>query len=155
MLIDVLDESGMAVDVDALEAQARFVLQQLKMHPEAELSVVLVDEETMADYHLRYMDEPGPTDVMSWSMDEIRQPGQQDDAEEGHLGDVMICPQVAARQAVDVGHSTVAELEVLLTHGILHLLGHDHEEPEEHAVMFGLQEQLVREWRDRAGDTRS
>jgi len=155
MLIDVLDESGTSVDVDALEAQARFVLQQLKMHPEAELSVVLVDEETMADYHLRYMDEPGPTDVMSWSMDEIRQPGQQDDAEEGHLGDVMICPQVAARQAVDVGHSTVAELEVLLTHGILHLLGHDHEEPEEHAVMFGLQEQLVREWRDRAGDTRS
>ena len=95
-----------------------------------------------------WMDEPGATDVLSFPMDELR-PGKDDEEPEpGLLGDVVLCPQVAARQAHDAGHSTADELELLLTHGILHLLGYDHAEPDEEREMFGLQRQLLTSWRE-------
>jgi probable rRNA maturation factor len=89
------------------------------------------------------MDEPGPTDVLSFPMDELR-PGRADDpTPAGLLGDVVLCPEVAVEQARTAGHSTVEELLLLTTHGILHLLGYDHAEPEEEKEMFGLQRQLL------------
>ena len=135
----------------------RFTLDQMRIHPLAELSVLLVDERTMTDLHERWMGEPGPTDVLAFPMDELRPPhlgGNRADpdpgADPGLLGDVVLCPQVAAEQAA-AGHSTQDELELLCVHGILHLLGYDHAEPEEHAAMFGTQDQLLKLWRDTKG----
>jgi len=146
MSIEVVNETDVAIDVDALEAQARFTLGRLRIHPQAELSVVLIDEAAMTDLHVKWMDEPGPTDVMSFPMDELRPTKDDDEPEEGLLGDVVICPQVAAKQAETAGHRLEDEVALLLTHGILHLLGYDHAEPEEHAEMFGLQARLLAEW---------
>src|ERR1700761_4140793 len=137
MSIDIANESGAAVDEADLAGVARFALDQMRIHPLAELSVLIVDERTMTELHERWMGEPGPTDVLSFPMDELRPPhlgGNRDDPgpEPGLLGDVVLCPQVAAEQAKKAGHSTQDELELLCVHGILHLLGYDHAEPEEH-----------------------
>jgi probable rRNA maturation factor len=144
--IDVANESDYEVDLEPLGAQARFVLDRLRIHPQAELSVLLVGEAAMTDLHVRWMDEPGPTDVMSFEMDELRPTKGEEEPEPGMLGDVVICPQVAERQAEAAGHRMADELALLLTHGILHLLGYDHAEPDEHAEMFGLQARLLAEW---------
>jgi probable rRNA maturation factor len=144
--VEVNDESGAGVDVERLSRLSRFVLDRLRVHPLAELSVVAVDAETMAGHHLQWMDEEGPTDVMSFPMDELR-PGRDDEEPEpGLLGDVVLCPEVAATQATAAGHSTAHELDLLCTHGVLHLLGYDHAEPEEQKEMFGLQTELLRDW---------
>ena len=148
MSIDVNNESGVDIDVTPLVAVSRHVLDRLRVHPLAELSVVLVDTKAIEQLHVKWMDEPGPTDVLSFPMDELR-PGKEDEEPEpGLLGDVVLCPQVAAQQARAAGHSTAEELELLLTHGILHLLGYDHAEPEEEREMFGLQRQLLTSWRE-------
>ncbi len=154
MSIEVVNETEVDVDVDALGAQARFTLDRLRIHPQAELSVVLVDEAAMTELHVRWMQEPGPTDVMSFPMDELRPTKDDEEPEEGLLGDVVICPQVAAQQAQAAGHRLEDELALLLTHGILHLLGYDHAEPDEHAEMFGLQAHLLAEWVARAAGDR-
>ncbi|MFN8158471.1 MAG: rRNA maturation RNase YbeY [Candidatus Nanopelagicales bacterium] len=146
MTIEVVNESDVDVDVDVLGRQAAFVLERLRIHPQAELSVVLVGEEPMTDLHVRWMNEPGPTDVLSFPMDELRSPRDDEEPEPGVLGDVVLCPQVAQRQADAAGHALDDELALLLTHGILHLIGYDHAEPEEHAEMFGLQARLLAEW---------
>ena len=118
-------------------------MEQLRIHPQAELSILLVDEQTMADYHVRFMDLPGPTDVLSFPMDELR-PGSEDHpTPPGLLGDIVLCPQVAETQAEAAGHSTMDELVLLTTHGLLHLLGYDHAEPDEEREMFGLQRELI------------
>ncbi len=147
--VEVDNRSSLPVDPEPLVAQAAFMLDRLGMHPEVELSISLVDPEEITDLHVRWMDLPGPTDVLSFPMDELRVPGPGESPEPGMLGDVVICPQVAAEQGEAAGHGLPGELELLLTHGILHLLGHDHAEPEEHAVMFGLQDQLLAAWRGR------
>jgi probable rRNA maturation factor len=161
--IEIANESGVAVDEVALASVARFVLDQLRIHPLAELSVLLVDETAMADLHMKWMDEPGPTDVLSFPMDELRPPsaggahgaragGEDAGPEPGLLGDVVLCPQVAAVQARQAGHSAQQELELLCVHGILHLLGYDHADPEEEAEMFGLQGELLQAWREETAE---
>ena len=151
MSVEVLNESGVTVDEERLVALSRFVLGRMRIHPLAELSVKVVDEGTMTALHERWMDEPGPTDVLSFPMDELRPPRDQDeDPEPGMLGDVVLCPSVAERQAVAAGHSTEDELHLLTTHGILHLLGYDHAEPAEEREMFALQDDLLRSWREHA-----
>lgn len=147
MSIDIANESGWDADEESIVCQASFVLERLRIHPQAELSLVLVDEAAMTTLHERWMDEPGPTDVMSFPMDELRPTADGAVAEPGLLGDVVICPAVAARQAGIAGHTERDELGILLTHGILHLLGYDHAERDEERLMFGLQGQLVAEWR--------
>ena len=154
MTVEVVNESDVDVDIEALGAQARFVLDRLRIHPQAELSVLLVDEAAMTELHVRWMNEPGPTDVLSFPMDELRQPQDDDEPEPGMLGDVVLCPQVAVRQALAAGHHRDDELALLLTHGILHLLGYDHAEPDEHAEMFGLQARLLAEWVAHSGGPR-
>ncbi len=143
MSIEVNNESGFEVDGAEFAALARHVLDALNVHPLTELSILLVDATVMAELHVQWMDEPGPTDVLSFPMDELR-PGTQDEpTPAGLLGDVVLCPEVAARQAVAANHSTVEELLLLTTHGILHLLGFDHAEPEEEKEMFALQRRLL------------
>ena len=143
MSIEVNNESDYAADEAEFAALARYVLDELHVHPQAELAILFVDTATMTDLNRRWMDERGPTDVLSFPMDELRpgRPGEPSAA--GLLGDVVLCPEVAAKQARSAGHSTSEELLLLTTHGILHLLGFDHAEPEEEKEMFDLQRRLL------------
>jgi probable rRNA maturation factor len=156
MSVEIANESGIDIDERLLAALARHVLGDMRVHPLAELSVLLVDEPAMTELHVKWMGEEGPTDVLAFPMDELRlpQPGgygdhspPDDDAGEKLLGDVVICPQVAATQAAEAGHDVQDEIDLLCTHGILHLLGYDHADPAEHAAMFGLQDRLLASWR--------
>ncbi len=146
MSVEVGNESGSDVDVERLSRLGRFTLDSLRIHPQAELSVLLVDIDTMTHLHEKWMDEPGPTDVLSFPMDELRPPDDDAEPEPGLLGDVVLCPVVAKQQAATAGHRFEDELDLLCIHGILHLLGYDHAEPEEHREMFGLQTRLLAEW---------
>ena len=143
MSIEVNNESGVPVDEAEIVALARHVLDGMRVHAQAELSVLLVDEAAMEQLNRQWMDEQGPTDVLSFPMDELRPGREEDDAQPGLLGDVVLCPQVARRQARQAGHSNEEELLLLTTHGILHLLGFDHAEPEEEQEMFDLQRRLL------------
>ena len=149
MTIEVIDESGHGLDVQALSQLSRFVMDQMRVHPQAELCIKAVDEATIAELNETWMEKEGPTDVLAFPMDELRPGLVNEEPEEGMLGDLVLCPSVAERQAATAGHSTDAEIELLTVHGILHLLGYDHAEPEEHREMFGLQAQLLDEWRAR------
>jgi len=143
MSIEVNNESGHEVDEAELAAVARYVLDEMHVHPQADLSVLLVDVEVMTDLHVRWMDEPGPTDVLSFPMDELRPGRDGEPTPAGLLGDVVLCPAVAMEQARAAGHSTAEELLLLTVHGILHLLGYDHAEPAEEKEMFALQRRLL------------
>jgi probable rRNA maturation factor len=145
--IEILDESGSGLDVKHFSRLARFVMDQMRIHPLAELCIKAVDEDTIAELNEKWMEKEGPTDVLAFPMDELRPGLVTEEPEEGVLGDLVLCPVVAERQGEAAGHGTLAELELLTTHGILHLLGYDHAEPEEHKVMFGLQDQLLAQWR--------
>lgn len=161
MSVEIRNESGVSVDEPALAALARYVLDELRIHPLAELSVLLVDSATIAGLHQRWMGEEGPTDVLAFPMDELRPPppgsdradraGSTGDTPVTVLGDVVLCPEVATEQAREAQRPVTDELEMLCTHGILHLLGFDHAEPREHATMFGLQDQLLDSWRTGRG----
>ncbi|WP_018599307.1 rRNA maturation RNase YbeY [Mycobacterium sp. 155] len=148
MSIEVSNESGIDVSESELISVARFVIEKMDVHPAAELSMVLVDSAAMADLHMRWMDLPGPTDVMSFPMDELEPGGRPDSSEPGPamLGDIVLCPEFAEQQAVKAGHSLGQELALLTVHGVLHLLGYDHAEPDEEKEMFALQRQLLEEW---------
>ncbi|WP_395692810.1 rRNA maturation RNase YbeY [Nocardioides sp.] len=147
MTIEILNESGRELDERRLAALSRFVLDRMRVHPLAELCIKAVDEPTIAELNQRWMEKEGPTDVLAFPMDELRPGLVDEDPEEGVLGDLVLCPDVAARQGEAAGHGTEAEVELLTVHGILHLLGYDHAEPEEHRVMFGLQDELLAAWR--------
>ena len=156
MPIEIANESGESVDERALAALAEHVLAALRVHPLAELSVLLVEPAAMAELHARWMGEPGPTDVLAFPMDELH-PGRgdgPDPPEPGLLGDVVLCPAIAREQARAAGHSATDELHLLCTHGILHLLGYDHGEPDEEREMFALQAQLLGSWQQAAGRAR-
>jgi probable rRNA maturation factor len=147
--IEVANESGVAVDESALASVARHVLAAMRVNPAAELSIMVVTTEVMTELHERWMDEPGPTDVMAFPMDELVDESRRPDAPEigpALLGDVVLCPAFAAAQARKAGHGLGDELALLTVHGVLHLLGYDHAEPEQEREMFGLQNALLAEW---------
>ena len=148
MTIEVSNESGVDVSETELVSVARFVIARMDVNPAAELSMLLLDTAAMADLHMRWMDLPGPTDVMSFPMDELEPGGRPDAPEPGPamLGDIVLCPAFAAKQAEAAGHSLGHELALLTVHGVLHLLGYDHAEPDEEKEMFGLQAQLLEQW---------
>ncbi|MET7637923.1 rRNA maturation RNase YbeY [Streptomyces sp. NPDC005438] len=154
MSIEVNNESGRTVDERALLDVARYALNRMRIHPLAELSVIVVDADAMEQLHRQWMDLPGPTDVMSFPMDELRPPSKdEEEPPQGLLGDIVLCPEVAERQgaAAPTQHSMDEELHLLTVHGVLHLLGYDHEEPSEKAEMFGLQAAIVEGWRAEQG----
>ena len=142
--VELTNESGFPVDEESLQAVTIHAMASMKVHPDADVAIVLVDENAMADLHLQWMDEPGPTDVLSFPMDELRPGLEGDDAAEGILGDIVLCPAVAQKQADAAGHSLMDELHLLTVHGMLHLLGFDHSEPEEEKEMFALQGDILR-----------
>jgi probable rRNA maturation factor len=143
MTIDINNESGIEIDETVLLRLMEYDLAELHVSPDADLAIVLVDEGAMEALHVQWMDEPGPTDVLSFPMDELR-PGTEDaPTPAGLLGDIVLCPQVAETQAVAAKHSTQDELIMLTTHGLLHLLGFDHAEPDDEREMFALQKELI------------
>ncbi len=152
MSIEVLNEAEAEVDVTQLAKLSRFVMDRLRVHPQAELCIKLVDEPTMAQLNEQWMEKEGPTDVLAFPMDELRPGLVNEEPEEGVLGDLVLCYRVAERQAEAAraagqgGYATADEVDLLTVHGILHLLGYDHAEPEEHKEMFGLQARLLAEW---------
>ena len=143
MSIELSNESEVEVDLDRVQALAIHVRDELKLHPQVDVGIIFVDEEPMTELHIKWMDEPGPTDVLSFPMDELRPGSDLVPSPEGVLGDIVVCPQVAAEQAVKAGHGTIDEILLLVTHGMLHLVGFDHAEPEEEREMFGLQRQII------------
>jgi probable rRNA maturation factor len=145
--IEVLDESGRGVDINRLTKLSSFVLERMRVHPLAELCIKMVDVATITELNVRWMDKEGPTDVLAFPMDELRPGLVSAEPDEGVLGDLVLCPEIAARQGAAAGHGAEAELDLLTVHGILHLLGYDHAEPAEHAEMFGRQEELLAAWR--------
>ena len=149
MSIEICNESGVAVDERSIVSVARFALDAMRVNPLAELSVLLVELDVMAELHQRWLELPGPTDVMSFPMDELdasRRPDSLDDPE-SILGDIVLCPEFARDQARTAGHGLSEELHLLTVHGVLHLLGYDHAEPDEEREMFSLQNKLLARWR--------
>lgn len=149
-MIEINNESGIAVDEPSIVAVANYSLQELNVDPLAELSILLVDLASMAALHVEWMDEPGPTDVLSFPMDELR-PGssrgdEREDDGQSVLGDIVLCPEFASDQAKKAGHSLDHELQLLTVHGVLHLLGYDHVELDEEREMFALQNELLVGW---------
>ena len=149
--IEVSNESGVPVDAELIVSVARHALQAMRVSPAAELSIIAVTTDAMAELHERWMDEPGPTDVMSFPMDELVEESRRPDASTmgpALLGDIVLCPEFAKAQARSAGHSLDDELHLLTVHGVLHLLGYDHAEPEQEQEMFGLQNRLLAQWQD-------
>ncbi|WP_020498115.1 rRNA maturation RNase YbeY [Sciscionella marina] len=147
MSVEIANESGVGVDEQSIVEAARFALGQLEVSPLAELSVLLVDLSVMSDMHEQWMDLPGPTDVMSFPMDELDTMRRPDATESGPsmLGDIVLCPEFARDQARKAGHALMDELHLLTVHGVLHLLGYDHAEPAEEREMFTLQKRILAE----------
>jgi probable rRNA maturation factor len=156
MSVFVANDSGVDVDEIELVALARHVLSSQGVSPLAELSLMIVDVKHMERLHEVYMGEPGPTDVLAFPQDDLDSGApvtSSDDVPEALLGDVVLCPQVAERQALAAGHSPTQELHLLCTHGILHLLGYDHADPEGEQEMVGVQTRLMDAWRARRSAT--
>jgi probable rRNA maturation factor len=143
MSIEINNESDISVDEIRVLALATFALDYMHLHPDTDLAIVFVDEPAMEVLHIQWMDEPGPTDVLSFPMDELRPGSEGQLTPAGLLGDIVVCPQVAAAQAETAGHEMINEILLLTTHGVLHLLGFDHAEPEEEKEMFGLQREIL------------
>jgi probable rRNA maturation factor len=192
MSIEIANESGHEVNADAIVAVARHALGQMGVNPLAELSVLLVDSDYMAELNHRWMGKDGPTDVLAFPMDEDsidHGPAEASGSQPTLLGDIVLCPEVAGQQAArygtadprmrshadgegETGHGSVTagepaeeeppadhrppaatgdytpadELAMLTVHGVLHLLGYDHAEPEEEREMFALQGKLLESW---------
>ena len=141
MTIEVINTSGQLVPATEINSLLTFALLELQLNPECEINVSFVDDEYMTELHIKWMDEPGTTDVLSFPMDMPETPGQA-----VTLGDIVISPIVAAEQAKAQGHSIEHEIFILATHGLLHILGYDHADKAEEKVMFDLQEKIVRDW---------
>ena len=141
MTIEVTNRSGVSAPEHEIESLLTFGIDYMELHPECELSVTFVDDQEMEELHIKWMDEPGTTDVLSFPMD---MPEGKDDPV--MLGDIVIDPIVAAQQAASAGHSTEHEIYILAAHGLLHILGYDHADKDEEKVMFELQETIVKKW---------
>jgi probable rRNA maturation factor len=149
MSVEIANESGTEVDTDQVLGVARYAMDEMGVNPLAELSVLLVDIDYMAELNHRWMAGDGPTDVLAFPMDESsvdHGPQEGPAAEPALLGDIVLCPEVAAKQALAAGHSAADELHLLTVHGVLHLLGYDHAEPDEEREMFSLQARLLSGW---------
>ena len=142
-MTEVLNETDYEIDIAEFVQLADFVLSAMHVSTEVELNIIFIDPEPMEELHVRWLDLEGPTDVMSFPMDELRPGTAEYPTASGTLGDICICPQVAEKQAREAGHSTAEEMLFLATHGMLHLMGYDHAEPEEKEEMFALQRQLL------------
>lgn len=143
MSTEIYNETDVQVDENRVLALASFALDFMDVHPLSDLGIKFVDEAAMTAYHIEFMNEDGPTDVMSWPSGEFQYARDEGLPSPVDLGSIAICPTVAAKQAEQAGHEPINEILLLTTHGILHLLGYDHAEPDEHKIMFGIQGDIL------------
>jgi probable rRNA maturation factor len=141
MSVEITNRSGALVPESQMVSLLDLGIEYMELNPQCDISLTFVNPQEMEELHIKWMDEPGPTDVLSFPMD---MPESKDDVVT--LGDIVIAPAVAERQALAAGHSTEQEIFILATHGLLHILGYDHADPDEERVMFALQEKIVKEW---------
>lgn len=153
MSVELTNESGVSIDEESLQRIALFGMSKMRVHKDADVAIVLVDEAAMEELHVQWMGESGPTDVLSFPMDELRPGTEGGEESEGILGDIVLCPAVAVAQAQTAGHSLMDELHLLTIHGLLHLLGFDHAIPQEEKEMFGLQAQILESFAKEPGET--
>jgi probable rRNA maturation factor len=125
-----------------MQSLMTFAFKKLELHSDCELNMLFVDDEEMTELHIKWMNEGGTTDVLSFPMD---MPESKEQAVT--LGDIVISPRVAADQAKNAGHSVEHEIFILATHGLLHILGYDHVELADEVIMFELQESIVATWK--------
>jgi probable rRNA maturation factor len=149
--VEVQNESGVDLELDWVNDLIEFAFGRLRVSPEADVAVIFVDETAMEQLHIQWMMEPGPTDVLSFPMDELRPGRPGEPPVSGILGDIVVCPTVAEKQAAEAGHSATDEMKLLTVHGLLHLLGFDHADEEDEKEMFGLQNQILADFREVAG----
>ncbi|MCX6428820.1 MAG: rRNA maturation RNase YbeY [Actinobacteria bacterium] len=142
MSTELINQSAIDCSTVDLASLLNFAIAELDLNAECELNLMLVDEDEMTQLHVKWMQEPGPTDVLSFPMDEIK-PGWKEAAV---LGDIVVCPSIAARQAQSAGHSFEHEMAILSVHGLLHIVGYDHANQSDEHEMFSLQESLVARW---------
>ena len=145
MTIEVTNTSGQLVPTAEMTSLMTHAMKALDLNPECDLNIAFVEDDYMTELHIKWMDEPGTTDVLSFPMDMPEEPG-----EAVTLGDIVISPIVAAAQALTQGHSTEHEIYILATHGLLHIIGYDHADKNEEKVMFDLQEKIVTDWEKRS-----
>jgi probable rRNA maturation factor len=155
------EQSEVEVDVLRWMRLARMVLDVEKVPDDAEMSVIFVDEKAMADLHDRFLGGSGPTDVLAFPMDDDVAPGGRQPDQGGRgpgspteasdpptvIGDVVVCPQVARRQAEGKG-SLDDEVALLVVHGVLHLLNYDHAEEQESEAMRKREGELLARFRE-------
>jgi probable rRNA maturation factor len=145
MTIEVTNTSGQLVPTAEMTSLMTHAMKALDLNPECDLNIAFVEDDYMTELHIKWMDEPGTTDVLSFPMDMPEEPG-----EAVTLGDIVISPVVAAAQALTQGHSTEHEIYILATHGLLHIIGYDHADKAEEKIMFDLQEKIVTDWEKRS-----
>ena len=145
MTIEVTNTSGQLVPTAEMTSLMKHAMIALDLNPDCDLNIAFVEDDYMTELHVKWMDEPGTTDVLSFPMDMPEEPG-----EVVTLGDIVISPVVAAAQALTQGHSTEHEIYILATHGLLHIIGYDHADSVEEKVMFDLQEKIVTDWEKRS-----
>jgi probable rRNA maturation factor len=160
MTVDVFaadEQKDEPVDTIRWVRLAKAVLDDEGLKGDVELSMLFVDEQAIADLNDRFLGEEGPTDVLAFPMDEtLSEGGRSPDSggtgpgvnpEPGEapimLGDIVICPAVAGRNALAAARTYEDELALLVVHGLLHLLGMDHAEPEEASAMQSRERELL------------
>lgn len=142
MKIELVNNSNFKCDEAAILSVAKYTLKKMGVHPDSELGIRFVNEDEMSELHIKWMDLPGPTDVLSFPMDEIK-PNSSSNGP-GVIGDIVLCPAFAEKNGKQ---SLAEELELLTVHGVLHLLGFDHEEISDERAMFAIQDEILKEWR--------
>jgi len=142
MTLEITNTSGLLVPAQEMQSLMAFAFGQLDLHPDCELNMLFVDDAEMTELHIKWMNEGGTTDVLSFPMD---MPESAHDVVT--LGDIVIDPRIAADQAKSAGHSVEHEIFILATHGLLHILGYDHVELADELIMFELQESIVANWK--------
>lgn len=140
MAIEWSDRQSVSVDQAHLISLARHVLAHHGISEETNVGILLVDEPAIAELNAEHLDKPGATDVLAFPVDD---PRAETPVGPAVLGDVVLCPSVARAQAGDNGRSAEDELALLLVHGLLHLLGMDHDTPRREDEMFGLTDALL------------
>jgi probable rRNA maturation factor len=138
--LEIRDEYLSSVDVAQIEVAAQTALQVQSADINIDLTIVITGDEQLRELNRQYRDIDAPTDVLSFPVDFI-----DPESEAPYLGDILIsCPQ-AKKQAIAGGHSTSAELQLLVVHGVLHLLGFDHTQAQEKAEMWVAQSEILRQ----------
>jgi len=145
MGIELLNESGFTCNEDSLRSVTSFAIKEMGLHPDCDVEISLVDEDSISALHVQWMDLEGPTDVLSFPMDELTPHSAAEGP--GIIGDIVLCPQFAAKQAKN---GVEAELQLLTIHGLLHCIGFDHADEKDEKVMFALQEKILKDWQGQA-----